>query len=272
MYWFCHLSCVACLHVQFAGPNISWRPLSLTRSCFRLFVLSSFRHTDVRRVYVLRYQQMMDQYPESMGSVLMLYIDAQVNGHSIQAFVDSGAQATIMSAACADRCWLLRLLDTRFAGTAVGVGTGKILGRVHVAPIKIKDHFFPCSITIMDSEKGLGDKNMDFLFGLDMLKRHRCKIDLEINSLFFSLDDGAYLEAPFLHEKDLVMTKGGTKGFDAAVANEELQRIMEESIRKQMEKEDGNVEDDESKKKKNKVDGSEDDAMDVDEDRKKWGW
>jgi len=138
-----------------------------------------------------------------------------------------------------------------------------------VAPIKIKDHFFPCSITIMDSEKGLGDKNMDFLFGLDMLKRHRCKIDLEINSLFFSLDDGAYLEAPFLHEKDLVMTEGGTKGFDAAVANEELQRIMEESIRKQMEKEDGNVEDDESKKKKNKVDGSEDDAMDVDEDRKK---
>ena len=124
----------------------------------------------------------------------------------------------------------------------------------------------------MDSEKGLGDKNMDFLFGLDMLKRHRCKIDLEINSLFFSLDDGAYLEAPFLHEKDLVMTEGGTKGFDAAVANEELQRIMEESIRKQMEKEDGNVEDDESKKKKNKVDGSEDDAMDVDEDRKKWGW
>lgn len=52
----------------------------------------------------------------------------QVNGVALKTFVDSGAQVTIMSQSCAERCGLLRLMDTRFQGTAVGVGSAKILG------------------------------------------------------------------------------------------------------------------------------------------------
>ena len=162
-----------------------------------------------------QYKQMMAEYPETMGRVLMLYIDAEVNGRSCCAFVDSGAQNTIMSSACAERLDILRLVDKRFEGTAVGVGSGKILGRIHIANLKIGDRFFPCSITVMDSDKGLGDKNMDFLFGLDMLKRHRCVIDLAQNALVLNVS-GKALVAPFLHEHELDMTKGGTRGFDPA--------------------------------------------------------
>lgn len=182
----------------------------------------------IRKENVQRqYERMMEEYPESMGRVLMLYVDCAVNDKPLQVFVDSGAQNTIMSSECADRLGLLHLVDDRFAGVAVGVGTGKIMGRIHVVELTIGGYQFPCSITVMDSESGLGDKNMDCLFGLDMLKRHRCCIDLGANALRFATVGGGTMEAPFLHEKDLPTSKGGTKGFDAARENAEVEARLE---------------------------------------------
>lgn len=183
-----------------------------------------------------QYEQMMEEYPESMGRVLMLYMNCLVNKKPLQVFVDSGAQMTVMSSVCADRLGLLHLVDDRFAGVAVGVGTGKILGKVHIVELEIGGYAFPCSITVMDSKEGLGDKNMDCLFGLDMLKRHRCSIDLAKNVLRFTLGHGGgaggetMMEAPFLHEKDLPTSKGGTMGFDADSENAKIEARDRKSV------------------------------------------
>jgi DNA damage-inducible protein 1 len=138
----------------------------------------------------------IEEIPESFGVVQMLYIRIEVNGLPLQAFVDSGAQSTIMSAACVERCGLSRLIDRRFAGQARGVGTAPILGRIHLAQMKIQNSYFPISITVLQG----GD--IDFLFGLDMLRRHQCCIDLKQNLL--RIEGGTTVEeCPFLSEDQI---------------------------------------------------------------------
>ncbi|XP_025083742.1 protein DDI1 homolog 2-like [Pomacea canaliculata] len=158
--------------------------------------------------------------PESFGQVVMLYIDCMVNGHPVKAFVDSGAQMTIMSQACAERCHIMRLVDHRWAGIAKGVGTQKIIGRVHLCQIQIGPVFFQSSFSILE------DQPMDMLLGLDMLKRHQCIIDLRKNMLVFGTTG---TETPFLSESELPVHARLNMNHNSTDEDQDLARAIMQS-------------------------------------------
>lgn len=132
--------------------------------------------------------------PEAFGQVVMLYINCKVNGHPVKAFIDSGAQATIMSSAAAERCNIMRLVDSRWAGIAKGVGIQKIIGRIHMVQIQIENDFLTSSFSVLEQQP------MDMLLGLDMLKRHQCSIDLKNNVLLIGTTG---TQTKFLSESEL---------------------------------------------------------------------
>lgn len=130
-----------------------------------------------------------ENMPESFIQTTMLYIPMEVNGKDFQAFIDSGAQSTIMSRKFVERCGLLKDVDTRYKGMAVGVGQTEIIGRIHRCKLNVGGHEIECSITVLNQD------GMGMLFGLDMLKKHRCCINLLDNCLEFK---NAGFSVPFV--------------------------------------------------------------------------
>ncbi len=126
----------------------------------------------------------------------------------------------------------MRLIDKRFSGIARGVGTAKILGRVHSAQLNLSGLFLPCSFTIMEvriislnkaksiSLDTMQGRDVDLLFGLDMLKAHQACIDLEKNVLRIQGREVSFLPEHELPEKARIQELSEAQATEASSSQE----------------------------------------------------
>lgn len=156
--------------------------------------------------------------PEKFVSTHMLFLPCTIKGHHTEIFVDTGAQRSIISKTLAERFGLIRLLDTRFRGSAVGIGTADVLGRIHATEMKIGSNYFDFTLHVIDTEVGL-------ILGLDMLKMHRMEIDLRKFVMRIAGD-----EIPFLNEQQRngnAIKRIVSLGFSEQQAREALSRTQD---------------------------------------------
>lgn len=102
-----------------------------------------------------------------------LQIPCEINGYIIPAIVDTGAQVTVMSESCARRCRVSNLIDGRFCGKAVGMGSSDILGRISELPMRVGPISYHNKVSI------LRESRVDLILGLDFLRRFKSEINLE---------------------------------------------------------------------------------------------
>ncbi|KAG0683476.1 DNA damage-inducible protein 1 [Pichia californica] len=133
--------------------------------------------------------QAYEENPEFFADVTMLYIKISINGQELPAFVDTGAQRSLITPQLCEKCDLNHLIDRRFKMQARGVGSKQSEGRIHSVPMNISGELCATSLTVLDIG-GVG-----LLIGLDWMKRFRIQIDLEKNGLVI---DGKLV--PFLNE------------------------------------------------------------------------
>ena len=120
-----------------------------------------------------------------------LEIECKVNGQKVLAMIDTGAEISVVSSHFTDRYDLTRFIDTSYAGKAIGVGCGQILGRLANLPFEIGPMKFESSVSVLKNSR------VDVIIGLDILRRYSGDISLLDHSLKFHYANKDHVKIPF---------------------------------------------------------------------------
>jgi hypothetical protein len=135
-------------------------------------------------------QKAIEEIPESLTSVNMLYIPSIIKDKELKLFVDTGAQISVMPLEKAFELGIDNIIDYNYQGMVHGVGKQEIIGKIHYTEIQLNDFLLGCSFTILPDHE-------DIILGLDMLLAHGITIDLKKRCLIL-----CNTEIPFCEKAD----------------------------------------------------------------------
>lgn len=117
-------------------------------------------------------KQVYDHYPELLvNNTNSVYINIELNGHPDVAVIDTGAEFSTISLSTAIKCGLEGHIDKRLEGRALGVGSSRIIGRIHLVQLKCGNDYFATNFMVVENVVGT-------LLGMPFLRMHRMIIDL----------------------------------------------------------------------------------------------
>ena len=119
----------------------------------------------------------------------MLYVPCEIDGKFVQLFVDCGASTSCISTCMVKKLGLQAKVNPMVQGTAVGAGSAAIVGMLENVSCTIGHVEFRLSFLVLDTSP-----RPTLLLGLDQLRRFKCVIDLQANTLTFGGRDGVSVE------------------------------------------------------------------------------
>jgi len=131
-----------------------------------------------------------EENPNLFTKQTMLYVEAYIAKKRLPLFIDTGAQASVMSLETCKELGLEDQVDLTESGIAAGVGLARIHGKLWRVPVSIGRTQFTMQFNILDMH------GVRVILGLDQMKRLGMTIDLTRNGLVVGKDFISFLTLP----------------------------------------------------------------------------
>ena len=127
------------------------------------------------------YLKAYEEIPQVFIPAKMIHITGKINNHKIKFLVDTGAQVSLLPLNFVTACGLQDLIDNKYHGELKGVGTDKIVGKLHYVEITFPIGVFPGSFTVCKNN------SIEAILGIDMMQALGITIDFKKRSLLFGV-------------------------------------------------------------------------------------
>ena len=130
------------------------------------------------------FEMAYNNIPELLFKPDMIYVNGKFNDNNIKLFIDTGASSSVLSLDTVKKLGLYEYIDFSYNGIAVGIGTNKIIGRIHYIEIQVDDYIIPISVNVLENSENFTD--FDILIGLNVLYANGIIIDTRNKCLLFN--------------------------------------------------------------------------------------
>ena len=150
--------------------------LKASKSMFQKLADGIIKENRIKKNYL----EANENIPELFIMADMLYVMIEINGVPIKAFIDTGAQVSIMTEECVKKCNLEDIVDDKRKFMLKGVGQQESVGHIYMADVMMAEHVVPCSFTVIKDMKD------EVIIGINTMRAHGAVIDLANNCLMMS--------------------------------------------------------------------------------------